>query len=211
MDVQFLIFERVEELDLAGPWEFIGLLSERKHCSPPRLVTLNEMTPLGEHGMRFVAHTHFSEAGPCDVVFVPGGSGARSAMEDDHVIEFLQQKALACEAVLSVCTGSYLMQKAGLLDGRRATTHWAFLKHLRDDPRVELVEQRFVRDGNIWTSAGVSAGMDMTLAFIASCCGESVAADVQLDAEYFPADTVYGRPFDREDVSEYIRRLSQSA
>jgi len=211
VDIQFLVFDRVEELDLVGSWELIGLLAERKRCSSPQLVTLNAMTPVGEHGMRFVADVHFSEAGPSDVVFVPGGSGGRTAMEDDSVISFLREKSRTCKAVLSVCTGSFLMQKAGLLTGRRATTHWAFLDHLKTDPNVTVVEQRFVHDGNIWTAGGVSAGMDMMLAFIADAFGESVAADVQLDAEYFPGDKIYGRPFDRADVSEYIRRLSRRA
>jgi cyclohexyl-isocyanide hydratase len=211
MNIHFLIYDRVEELDLVGSWELVGLLAERKQCSHPQLVTLNTMTPVGEHGMRFVADVHFSEAGPSDVLFVPGGSGGRTAMEDGQVISYLREKGRSCKAVLSVCTGSFLMQKAGLLDGRRATTHWAFLDHLKNDPKVTVVERRFVHDGSIWTAAGVSAGMDMMLAFIADSFGESVAADVQLDAEYFPEDKVYGRPFDREDIPAYIRELSRRA
>jgi cyclohexyl-isocyanide hydratase len=169
------------------------------------------MTPVGEHGMRFVADLHFSEAGPTDVLFVPGGSGGRTAMEDGHVMSYLRDKGRSCKAVLSVCTGSFLMQRAGLLNGKRATTHWAFLDHLKSDPNVTVVERRFVHDGNIWTAGGVSAGMDMMLAFIADSFGESVAADVQLDAEYFPDDKIYGRPFDRADVPAYIRELSRRA
>ena len=211
MDIHFLVFDRVEELDLVGSWELVGLLAERERCSHPKLVTLNTMTPVGEHGMRFVADLHFSEAGPSDVLFVPGGSGGRTAMEDAHVISYLRDKGQNCKAVLSVCTGSFLMQRAGLLNGKRATTHWAFLDHLRSDPNVTVVERRFVHDGSIWTAGGVSAGMDMMLAFIADSFGETVAADVQLDAEYFPADRIYGRPFDRADVSEYIRELSRRA
>lgn len=207
MNFEFLIFDRVEELDLVGPWELIGLLADRKLCPLPKLVTLNEMMPAGEHGMRFVADRHFSEAAPSDVVFVPGGSGARVAMEDEKVLSYLQEKARSCQAVLTVCTGSYLMQKAGLLKGRQATTHWAFRDHLKNDPDVTVVEKRFVRDGNIWTSAGVSAGLDMMLAFISHTYGESVAADIQLDAEYFPSEKIYGRPFDKSDVSQYIRDL----
>lgn len=211
MNFHFLVFDRVEELDLVGAWELVGLLAQLKKCGPPKLITLNAMTPVGEHGMRFVADARFSEVGPADVVFVPGGSGARVAMEDPEVISYLQEQGRRCRAVLSVCTGSFLMQKAGLLNGRRATTHWAFLNHLKNDPNVEVVEQRFVRDGNIWTAGGVSAGMDMMLAFIAHAFGAETAADVQLEAEYFPATTIYGRPFERKDVSQYIRELSQHA
>jgi len=208
MNIHFLVFDRVEELDLVGPWELIGLLAQRKLCSTPKLVTLNTMTPVGEHGMRFVPDVYYSEAGPADVVIVPGGSGGRIAMEDENIISYLQDQGRSCKAVLSVCTGSFLMQKAGLLYGKRATTHWAFLDHLKGDSNVTVVEQRFVHDGNIWTSGGVSAGMDMVLVFIAESFGESVAADIQLEAEYFPSDRIYGRPFERDDVSQYIRDLA---
>jgi transcriptional regulator GlxA family with amidase domain len=211
LNFQFLVFDRVEELDLVGSWELVGLLAEQKQCRPPQLVTLNTMTPVGEHGMRFVADAHFSEAEAPDVILIPGGSGSRIAMEDPSVIAYLQEQSNCCKAILSVCTGSFLMQKAGLFNGRRATTHWAFLNHLKDDPEITVVEQRFVRDGNIWSSGGVSAGMDMMLAFIAHSFGTDVAANIQLYAEYFPATTIYGRPFDRNDVSEYIRELSEQA
>ncbi|PMB49054.1 transcriptional regulator [Fischerella thermalis CCMEE 5201] len=211
LNFQFLVFDHVEELDLVGSWELVGLLAEQKKCNAPKLVTLNTMTPVGEHGMRFVADAHFSQAEQADVIFVPGGSGSRIAMEDQNVIAYLQEQSNRCQAVLSVCTGSFLMQRAGLFNGRRATTHWAFLNHLRDDPQITVEEQRFVHDGNIWSSGGVSAGMDMMLAFIAHVFGAEIAANVQLYAEYFPATTIYGRPFERKDVSEYIRELSQYA
>lgn len=207
MDIHFLVFDEVEELDLVGPWELAGLLADRKMCTPPVLVTLNAMTPVGEHRMRFVADTHFSESRQPDVLFVPGGSGARVAMNDPEVVSYLQEHGRNGKSILSVCTGSYLLQNAGLLAGRRATTHWAFLGHLKADTSIDVVESRFVRDENIWTSGGVSAGMDMTLAFIADSFGLDTAADIQLDAEYFPSPRIYGRPFDREDVSAYIREL----
>lgn len=210
MNFQFLVFDRLEELDLVGSWELVGLLAEQKRCSSPTLVTLNTMTPVGEHGMRFAADAHFLEAEAADVIVVPGGSGSRIAMEDPQVIAYLQEQSNHGKTILSICTGSFLMQKAGLFNGRRATTHWAFLSHLKDDPNITVVEQRFVHDGNIWSSGGVSAGMDMMLAFIAHSLGTDVAASVQLSAEYFPATTIYGRPFERNDVSEYIRELSQN-
>jgi transcriptional regulator GlxA family with amidase domain len=209
LNFQFLVFDRIEELDLVGSWELVGLLAEQQQCNPPKLVTLDAMTPKGEHGMRFIADAHFSEAEPADVLFIPGGSGSRIVMKDPNVIEYLQAQSNRCQFVLSVCTGSFLMQKAGLFRGRRATTHWAYLNHLKDDPEIEAIEQRFVRDGKIWSAAGVSAGMDMMLAFIAHVFGVEVAAEIQLAAEYFPSPTIYGRPFDRQEVSQYIRALSQ--
>jgi cyclohexyl-isocyanide hydratase len=113
LNFQFLVFDHVEELDLVGSWELVGLLAEQKKCNAPKLVTLNTMTPVGEHGMRFVADAHFSQAEQADVIFVPGGSGSRIAMEDQNVIAYLQEQSNRCQAVLSVCTGSFLMQRAG--------------------------------------------------------------------------------------------------
>lgn len=127
------------------------------------------------------------------------------------VISYLRNMGRECRAILSVCTGSFLMQKAGLLRGRRATTHWACLDHLRNDPDVTMVEQRFMHDGNVWTAGGVSAGMDMMLAFIADSLGETVAAEVQLAAEYFPEGRIYGQPFEQTEVSRYIREMSSRA
>jgi len=94
--------------------------------------------------------------------------------------------------VLSVCTGSFVLHAAGLLAGRRVTTHWASLDRLRALGDVNVVEERFVRDGKIWSSAGVSAGIDLTLAFIADVAGEEAAAKVQFASEYYPSDKRYG-------------------
>jgi cyclohexyl-isocyanide hydratase len=101
------------------------------------------------------------------------------------------------------------MQKAGLFTHKKATTHWAFLDELRKDNTVEVVEERFIKDGNIWSSAGVSAGMDMTLAFIADYFGETVAAEIQLNAEYYPSSKVYGTPTSKPKVAKYIKDLTR--
>ncbi|WP_339898102.1 DJ-1/PfpI family protein [uncultured Gilvimarinus sp.] len=208
MKIHFIIYDKVEELDLVGPWELVGLLAEIGLCESPRLISLNSMTPSGEHGMRFSADSHFSEAELPDVLIVPGGSGARSAMLDDEVIAFMQRAGQECQAILSICTGMYLMQRAGLFSGKKATTHWEFLNELKQDPTVETVEERFVKDGTIWSSAGVSAGMDMTLAFIADHFGVAVASTIQLKAEYYPSSKVYGHAHRQANTAEYIQKLT---
>jgi transcriptional regulator GlxA family with amidase domain len=108
------------------------------------------------------------------------------------LLAFVGAQGRACTAVMSVCTGAFVLHAAGLLSGRKATTHWASLDRLRALGDVEVVEERFVRDGRIWTSAGVSAGIDMTLAFIAAEAGEETAGRVQLAAEYYPSVSRYG-------------------
>lgn len=208
LKIYFIIFDKVEELDLVGSWELIGLLAEMKLCEPPKLISLNSMSPSGEHGMRFSADIHFSENVFPDVLIVPGGSGARLAMEDPDVIEYLQQTSSQSHSILSICTGMYLLQKSGILTNKKATTHWAFLDELKQDNSVEVIEERYVKDGNVWSSAGVSAGMDMTLAFIADCFGETVASEIQLNAEYFPSPKIYGdAAVSNPQVSQYIKQI----
>ncbi|BFM19253.1 DJ-1/PfpI family protein [Gilvimarinus japonicus] len=207
MKIHFIIYDKVEELDLVGSWELVGLLAEMGLCESPKLISLNSMTPSGEHGMRFSADMHISAAELPDILIVPGGSGARTAAQDDAAIAFIRSAGTRCHSVLSICTGMYLMQQAGLLQGKKATTHWAFMEHLKQDTSVEVVEERFVKDGNIWSSAGVSAGMDMTLAFIADYFGEEVAATIQLKAEYYPALKLYGKAHHIPDIPAYIKHL----
>lgn len=209
MKIYFLIYDKVEELDLVGSWELVGLLAEKGLCEKPKLISLDTMTPSGEHGMRFSADFHFSKCKFPDVIIIPGGSGARVTMYDKAVIRFLQNCEKNCKAMLSICTGMYLMQKAELFAGRKATTHWAFLDQLKEDSSIELIEERFVKDEHIWSSAGVSAGMDMTLAYIAETFGEEVASDIQLDAEYYPSPKIYGNPQNNPKVSNYIRNLKE--
>jgi len=157
--------------------------------------------------MRFSADTHIAEKVYPDVLIIPGGSGARDAMEDHRVIEYLKLAGGRCEAILSICTAIFLMQKAELIHGKRATTHWAFLDQLKKDKLVEVVEERFVKDGQVWTSAGVSAGMDMTLAYIADRFGDKVAGKIQLEAEYFPESKNYFDPQSNSKVPAYIKSI----
>jgi len=207
MKIHFLIFDKVEELDLVGSWEFIGLLAKKGFCESPKLISLNSMTPIGEHRMRFNADVHFSEKRYPDVLIIPGGSGARQASKDPDVVKYLKEANEKCEAILSICTAAFLMQKAGLLYGKKATTHWAFLEQLKKDQSINVVEERFIQDDHIWTSAGVSASMDMTLAFIADRFGDSVAAQIQLDAEYFPQNKNYFESESNSKLPAYVKKL----
>ena len=105
----------------------------------------------------------------------------------------------------SVCSGSFILQAAGLLDGRSATTHWKAIGALRA-LGVDVVEERFVHDGPVWSSGGVSAGIDMTLAFIADQAGEQAAYETQMNAEYFPDGRRYGHPETHPQVPLYVKR-----
>jgi transcriptional regulator GlxA family with amidase domain len=136
---------------------------------------------------------------------VPGGEGTRKEVDNETLIQFVSDQAEHCQAVLSVCTGTFILERAGLLSNRRATTHWASLQSLRKRGDVEVAEDRIVRDGNIWTSAGVSAGIDLALAFIASVAGEDTAGKIQLGTEYYPSCKSYGGLHRNPQAPSYLR------
>ena len=117
----------------------------------------------------------------------------------------LASQAKNCKAVLSVCTGSFVLHAAGLLSGKKATTHWGSLDRLRALGDVTVLEQRYVQDGNIWSSAGVSAGTDLMLAFIASVDGEDAAGKVQFASEYYPSSVKYGGFENHAQAPAYVK------
>jgi transcriptional regulator GlxA family with amidase domain len=108
--------------------------------------------------------------------------------------------------ILSVCTGSFILQSAGLLKGKKATTHFSMLDNLRSMADVEVVEKRFVKDGKVWTSAGVSAGIDMALELISKEAGEETAGMIQLYAEYYPTGKIHGAAHKEPQAPRYIKK-----
>lgn len=193
MNFGFLLFPDVEELDFLGPWEFIGLWS-RYFGGPEQRILVSQtgqVVPCAK-GLKVVPDCHFDDCPPLDYLLVPGGQGTRKEVHNGRLLAFVQQQAHVCRQVLSVCTGAFLLQAAGLLAGKKATTHWRSLGRLRQCPDVLVAEERWVRDGHIWTAAGVSAGIDLVLALIADQAGEAVAGKVQLAAEYYPSLKRYG-------------------
>ena len=138
-------------------------------------------------------HT-FATCPPLDLICVPGGSsGVVSAMSDRDTIEFVRRQAGTAKYVTSVCTGAFVLGVAGLLQGRRATTHWAFTELL---PLVGATHEkaRVVKDGNVITAGGVTSGIDFGLSVVAEIAGETVAQAIQLGIEYDPDSAVWLRP-----------------
>jgi transcriptional regulator GlxA family with amidase domain len=136
-------------------------------------------------GLTVVPRRAFEDCPPLDVLLVPGGQGTRREVDNDRLIAFVQEMAGECEWITSVCTGSFILQRAGLLDGRKAATYWAASDRLRS-LGVEVVEERFARDGNVITAGGVSAGIDMALYLVGLLKGPEVARNVQKAIEYYP-------------------------
>ncbi len=136
---------------------------------------------------------------------VPGGQGTRTEVDNPILVGFISEQSKHCKAVSSVCTGSFLLHKAGLLSGKKATTHWNSLDRLRELGDTVVVEDRVVRDGHVWTSAGVSAGIDLALSLIADVAGEKTASKVQFAVEYYPSRTRYGNIHKSPEAPGYLR------
>ncbi len=193
MNVGMLVFPQVEELDFVGPWEMFTLWKQVAGGPQTCLIVAESTAPVAcAKGLSVNPHVGFDDCPPLDVLLVPGGEGTRAAVGDPALIGFVRRQAAGCRAVLSVCTGSLVLHAAGLLAGRKATTHWGFLGRLRARGDVDVVEERFTRDGKVWCAAGVSAGIDLALAFIADAAGEDAAGRVQHFAEYYPSRRRYG-------------------
>ena len=202
----FLLFPQLEELDLVGPWEIINVWRE-KFGEPERCLTISESGGVIDcrKGLRIVSDCDFENCPPLDALLIPGGNGRKAASENENLLKFVREQAETAEAVLSVCTGSFILQSAGLLENRRATTYWSAVDELRQAGNVKVVEERFVRDGKFWSSAGVSAGIDLALAFIAEKAGEETAGKVQLGAEYYPNGKIYGTAQTKANMPKYLK------
>jgi transcriptional regulator GlxA family with amidase domain len=209
MNFGFLIFPGIEELDLVGPWEIMSLWSKFAQGPEKCIMVAQNLEPvICNKGMSVNPHATFSNCPQLDFLLVPGGEGTRIEVDNPSLIQFVVEQAKQCEAILSVCTGIFILHRAGLLSNRQATTHWASLQRLRELGDVKVVEERIVRDGNIWTSAGISAGIDLALAFIEYMAGEETAGKIQLGAEYYPSGKSYGMMHRVQQASEYIRRMT---
>jgi len=178
--IVIVTFPDVQPLDVAGPAEvFTGA------GGYDVVVAAATREPLATgSGYALLPATTLEEVGgdprPIDTLVVAGGEGTRSALADDGLVDWLRDSAPRARRVTSVCTGAFLLARAGLLDGRRCTTHWAWCDLLaRSFPAVDVdPEPIFVQDGPIWTSAGVTAGMDLALALVAADRGPRVALEI---------------------------------
>jgi transcriptional regulator GlxA family with amidase domain len=184
-----LIFDDAEELDFAGPWE-VFTMARMGGYTDDKVVTIAERAGVvrAHKGMRVIADHSFADAPPLDVLIVSGGLGTQKEVDNPALIDWLRQTAERCTWVASVCTGAFLLHRAGLVKGRRVTTHWAFCEALRREGEVEVLENvRFVPDGKVVTSAGVSAGIDMALWLVGQIHGVAHARQTQRIMEYDPA------------------------
>ena len=180
--VVVVTFPSAQMLDIAGPIEVFGTASELDEAASYRttLVSASGGAISTTAGVQFETSPIAQVRGPIDTLLVAGGEGKLAAAMDDHLLEHLRRLASKSRRVTSVCTGAFVLAAAGLLDGRQATTHWRWCERLADmypDVRVDR-DAIYVRHGDLWTSAGITAGIDMTLALVAEDHGQRLAADI---------------------------------
>jgi transcriptional regulator GlxA family with amidase domain len=196
--VGILIFPDVEVLDFCGPFEVFSVTrldeDRRREDPPPYEVTLVAEQPgvvVASGGLKVVTDVTTESCPDMDVLVVPGGWGTRREMNNDRLLAWISDRSRRVGLLASVCTGALLLGRAGLLDGRRATTHWRALELLKANaPSATVVEDRHVvEEGDVMTSAGISAGIDLALRIVGRHHGEAVARASARHMEYpFPED-----------------------
>ena len=179
--IGMLIFPRLTQLDMTGPYEVLARLPDTTVDLVAR--TMDPVTT--DRGMQIVPTVTYETCPPLDIIMVPGGPGQQDLMEDEAALSFLRKQAAQAKYVTSVCTGSLVLAAAGLLKGKRATSHWAAVEHLPLLGAIPVREQVVV-DGNVVTGAGVTSGIDFALRLAAILEGEKVAREIQLQIEYEP-------------------------
>ncbi|KTR98170.1 DJ-1/PfpI family protein [Pantoea dispersa] len=201
--IGLLLFPALTQLDLTGPFEVFSRAPDTK----VHLIWKNLDLVVSDRGMAIQPTTTFDACPALDIICIPGGPGQINLMEDEEVLSFIRAKSKQAKLVTSVCTGSLVLGAAGLLEGYKATTHWASLDQLAL-LGAEPVNERVVRDRNRLTGAGVTSGIDFALSVVSEMFGPDIAQNIQLHMEYDPAP-----PFDcgspRSASEEQLKKAQQ--
>jgi cyclohexyl-isocyanide hydratase len=190
--IGLLLFPLVQQLDLTGPYEVFASLPEAEiHLPAASLAPVVSAT-----GLVLTPTVTLADCPQLDVLCVPGGVGVNALLRDEAVLGFVRRQAAGARFVTSVCTGALVLGAAGLLRGKRATTHWAAHDLLAGFGAIP-VQARVVRDGGLVTGGGVTAGIDFALTLVAELAGEAAAEAIALQLEYAPAPPFDGGSPDR--------------
>lgn len=221
-NIGIVIYENVQPMDVIGPWEVLS-------CWKNTLRAPLDMYLISENGsyvecandIILKAHLDFNNAPQLDYLMIPGGQGQLIQVNNEKYISFIKKQAQNAKFIISICTGMFLLHKAGILNNKSATTYWRAMPELKSLSNIHVVEKRIVKDGNIWSSGGISSGIDLAFELIAEIAGRETAGEVQLLFEYFPRTTVFasmntidklppyymkGKPY----LPKYIRNYIQS-
>jgi cyclohexyl-isocyanide hydratase len=182
MKIGFFLFTNLTQLDFTGPFEVFARMPDSEV-----LLVATTMNPIISDKGLSINPTHTFENCPAlDLICVPGGGGISEVIEDKVSLDFIKLHARNARYITSVCTGSLVLAVAGLLDGYKATTHWLSIDLLKKFKKIEVVEDRVVKDRNRITGGGVTAGIDFALSIAAEIYGEKTAKEIQLMIEYNP-------------------------
>lgn len=189
MKVGIFVFDDVEELDFVGPWEVFTAAKMAKPELDIFLFSDQKDIVTCAKGMKVVVDKSIEDVAEIDVMLIPGGQGTRRDLTNVDLVAKLKSIAERCQWVTSVCTGAFILQVAGLLNGKKCTTHWQFVDKLNElsGESNAITDVRFVRDGQVVTAAGVSAGIDMALWLVGEWYGADLARLVQKGIQYDPA------------------------
>ncbi|MDD2861072.1 MAG: DJ-1/PfpI family protein [Acidiphilium sp.] len=180
--IGLLTFPRVQQLDLTGPYEvFASLPDTQLHLIWKTLTPITSAT-----GLILTPTTPLADCPPLDIICIPGGIGINALLTDQTILDFVRTQAKTARYITSVCTGALLLGVAGLLTGKRATTHWSAMEFLPAFGAIPT-HARVVRDGNLITGGGVTAGIDFALTLAAELTDQQTAESIQLTLEYAPA------------------------
>ncbi|HEV7313002.1 DJ-1/PfpI family protein [Sphingopyxis sp.] len=191
-NIVFLLFPGITQLDFTAPAQALSRMPGAALAGAA--ATIDPI--MTDSGFAIVPTHDFTSAPQANILCIPGGHGVADALGDAATIDFIARQAAGAEWVTSVCTGAFLLGRAGLLTGKRATTHWGYT-HLLPLVGAEPIKARVVEDGHIVTSGGVTSGLDFALTLIARLRGETVAQAIQLAIEYDPAPPFPGGHPDR--------------
>jgi cyclohexyl-isocyanide hydratase len=197
-NIGFVIFPGITQLDFTGPFEVLSRIGTPPSISVPsrfpqaksRVVAKAILPVVSDRGLGMMPTDTFQTCPPLDLICVPGGAGVVDAIADVETVDFIRRQGQRAQYVTSVCMGAFLLGAAGLLKGRRAATHWAYADLL---PLIGARHEkgRVVRDGHVFTSGGVTSGIDFAFRIISDLAGPEVAQAIQLGIEYDPSP-----PFD---------------
>lgn len=186
-NIVFVLFDGVTQLDFAGPVQFFARMPGAKIH-----VASKDGGPIAtDCGFSILPHSGFADCPQADLLCVPGGFGVADALSDTILTDFVATQAGSAKWVTSVCTGAFILGAAGLLAGKRVSTHWGYT-HLLAKYGAVHEEARIVYDGNLITAGGVTSGIDFALSVIATLAGEDIAQSIQLACEYDPAPPFVG-------------------
>jgi cyclohexyl-isocyanide hydratase len=200
-----LVFPNLTQLDLTGPYEVLARIPGAE-----TLLLWKTLDPVrSEHGLTILPMATLDSCPPLELLLVPGGAGINPLIEDAEVLAFVRRAAAAARYVVAVCTGSLVLGAAGLLRGKRATTHWMSRDLLRAFG-AEPVAERVVVDGNLFTGGGVTAGVDLALTVAAEIAGRAAAEAIQLGIEYDPTPPFASGSPERADPAVLNAVLARS-